>query len=70
MTQKDRVLRHLQDYGSITTWEAIQDYGITRLSQMILLLRQQGLNVQDEWLSAKNRYGEQARFKKYILERV
>jgi hypothetical protein len=70
MTQKDRVLRHLQDCGSITTWEAIQDYGITRLSQMILLLRQEGLQIDDEWLSSKNRYGEAARFKKYILERV
>lgn len=26
---KDRILRHLQDYGSITSWEAIQEYGCT-----------------------------------------
>ena len=31
LTQKDRVMAHLWDYGEITSWEAIKEYGITRI---------------------------------------
>lgn len=34
-TQCDRVLRHLSDYGSITSLEAISEYGILRLASRI-----------------------------------
>ena len=33
-TQCDRILRHLKDYGSITSLEAISEYGILRLASM------------------------------------
>ena len=39
ITMKERILRHLEDYGSITTWEAIKEYGCTRLGHYIYLLR-------------------------------
>ena len=35
----DRILKHLDNYGSITSWEAIKEYGCTRLSQYILLAK-------------------------------
>lgn len=35
MTQNERILRHLKDYGSIDPMTAIQDYGITRLGARI-----------------------------------
>ena len=35
MTQTDRVLRHLQDYGSISPHEALAEYGIMRLGARI-----------------------------------
>lgn len=44
---KDRILRHLEKYGSITSWEAIKEYGCTRLSQYIYLLRNEGYLVID-----------------------
>ena len=31
MTQTERVIKHLKEYGSITPLEAIREYGITRL---------------------------------------
>lgn len=34
-----KVLEHLQKYGSITSWEAIEKYGATRLSSIIFNLR-------------------------------
>ena len=68
MTQEERVLRHLQDFGSITSWEAITEYGITRISARIYTLRQQGYNIESETINAKNRYGESTHFAKYILK--
>ena len=32
ITQCERILRHLNDFGSITSLEAMQDYGIMRLA--------------------------------------
>ncbi len=69
MTQIEMVLKHLQDYGNITTWESYEEYGITRLSDKIFRLRNLNYNITDEWVYRKNRYGKQIKFKKYILER-
>lgn len=67
-TQNDMILRHLQDYSSITTWEAIQEYGVTRLSARISDIKDMGYIITDEWVSTPNRYGEMISFKKYSLE--
>ena len=32
LTQKDRIIRHLNDKGSITALEAMKEYGIMRLT--------------------------------------
>lgn len=67
MTQIEKVLRHLQQFGSITTWEAIQQYGITRLSDKIFRLRKSGVNIESETKFAKNRFGENVHFAEYKL---
>lgn len=68
MTQIDRIKRHLNDYGNITSWEAFTEYGITRLSAIIYILKhKQEFVFADEWLNRTNRYGEPTHFKKYIL---
>lgn len=42
MTQKEQILSHLLDGKSITNLEAIQLYGITRVSDIVLKLRKDG----------------------------
>lgn len=37
--QKERILQHLTDFGSITSAEAMQDYGIMRLASRVDELR-------------------------------
>ena len=50
MTQKDRILRHLKDYGHITSWESFSEYGITRLSAIIYNLKHiDGYSFDEEW---------------------
>ena len=69
MTQKDRILRHLKDYGHITSWESFSEYGITRLSAIIYNLKHiDGYSFDEEWQTRINRYGEKKYNKKYILK--
>ena len=68
MTQCDRILRHLQDYGSITQAEAIAEYGCYRLGARIYDLKSRGVAIRSETVSGKNRYGERTSFARYLLE--
>ena len=66
-TQCERILRHLRDYGSITSLEAITEYGILRLASRINDLKRQGYNISAERGKGKNRYGEPTSFAVYRL---
>ena len=67
VTQCDRILRHLKDYGSITPLEAMNEYGIMRLAARINDLRSQGIAIASEVKTGKNRYGEGTHFSVYRL---
>ena len=69
MTQIDRIMRHLEDYGSITSLEAVSEYGIMRLASRIHDLKMKGVPVIKEMESNKNRYGEPVSYARYRLER-
>ena len=47
LKQKEVVLNHLKEHGSLTSWQAIMEYGLTRLSQYIYLLRNDGCPIED-----------------------
>ena len=68
MTQCERILRHLQDYGSITQAEAVTEYGCYRLGARIWDLKAQGVPIKSETVTGKNRYGERMCFARYSLE--
>lgn len=67
-TQCDRIVRHLKEVGSITSAEAMQEYGIYRLASRISELKGQGIPITKYMLSEKNRYGEPTHFAEYRLE--
>lgn len=69
MKQKDRILRHLEDQGSITQWEAIRDYGIMRLGARIWDLKHDGHNIVTERETSVNRYGEKTAYARYRLRK-
>lgn len=66
---KKRVLQFMLDFGSITTFQAFTELGCTRLSEYIRQLRLE-MDIKDEWIVRKNRYGEEIRFKKYYIGEV
>ena len=68
ITQCDRILRHMKDYGSITSIEAVNEYGIMRLASRINDLRAQGIAIVSEVKTGKNRYGEDTHFAVYKLK--
>lgn len=69
-TQCDKILRHLRDYGSISSAEAINEYGIYRLASRISDLKKQGYIISRSMETGKNRYGEATHYAVYRLEEL
>lgn len=67
LTQKERIIRHLNDKGSITALEAMKEYGIMRLTSRVCELKNEGYRIRSEFISSKNRYNEPVSFSKYSL---
>lgn len=44
-SQVSVILRHLIKFGSITSWESIKKYGVTRLAALIKILRNEGYDI-------------------------
>ena len=67
MTQNDRVLQYIREFGSITQLEALQDLGVMRLASRVSDLRRQGFKIVSKTEAVKNRYGETCHIKRYSL---
>lgn len=66
MSQKDRVIKYIKDFGSITPAEAFTELGAYRLSAIIYDLKHKdGYNVKTETEKGKNRYGDTTHYAKY-----
>lgn len=65
--QKERILRHLNDFGEIDSMTAMQDYGIMRLASRVDELRKAGHPIVTEVVTGKNRYGETTRWARYRM---
>jgi hypothetical protein len=68
MTQCERVLDYMREFGSITPLDAMQDLGCMRLAPRIADLRDQGYAIGRRMKSRKNRYGKSVSFAEYYLE--
>ena len=69
MNKTKAVQLHLIEKGSITTWEAIKEYGATRLSAIIYNLRYHyGMNIRNEKTSFIDKYGNKSYYVTYIYE--
>lgn len=64
---ENRVLNYMLEFGSITTKQAFEDLGCTRLSEYIRRLRTRMI-ILDEVESGLNRYGEKVHWKKYYIK--
>lgn len=65
------IRNHLKKHKSITSWEAIQNYGATRLSGIIYVLKhKEGWDIKTKDVSVKNRFGNHCTIAKYELVKV
>lgn len=67
ITQAQRVLQYIEDFGSITQLEALNDLGVMRLASRISDLKKQGHPIKSETIAVKNRYQEECYIKRYSL---
>ena len=64
-SQSDAILWHLKTYGNITSYEAIKEYGATRLSAIIFNHRKDGYDIESLPLVKKTRFGRNTTIAKY-----
>lgn len=60
-----RILEYLKKNKSITSMEAFEKFGATRLSAIIYTLRNEGYVIQNVERSSANRFGDKVRFVEY-----
>jgi len=65
VSQKDRISKYLDDFGSITPLEAMRDLGIMRLGARIWEMIRAGENIVKDTECALNRYGQVTRYARY-----
>lgn len=67
VTQAQRVLGYIEEFGSITQLEALRDLGVMRLASRISDLRRAGYPIESTVETVKNRFGEKTYIKRYRL---
>ena len=67
VTQCQRIIEYIRQFGSISTLEAFRDLGVARLASRIHDLKGQGYIFMTETKTTKNRFGENTSYKVYKL---
>ena len=67
VTQSQRVLDYIEEFGSITQLEALRDLGVMRLASRISDLRRMGVPIESTVETVKNRFEEKTYIKRYRL---
>lgn len=67
MNKTKLILEYLKNNEGITSIQAFELYGATRLSAIIFNLRKQGYIIENNWKYGKDRYGNYCRFVEYKL---
>ena len=65
MTQKERIRKYLDDFGSITQLEAIRDLGVMRLGARIWEMIRSGEEIVRVMEKGKDRYGRPTQYARY-----
>lgn len=70
MTREQRVLDYLERNGTITSIEAFERLGVSRLSAAIFVLKKRGYNIGKTMVKVKNRYGDDCYVARYFLKKL
>lgn len=67
MTKTQAVLDWLKTHASISSMEAINNFGATRLSAIIFNLKRKGYNIETVTCEGTDRFGNKVQFARYYL---
>lgn len=68
MTQCERILKYMRDFGSINPMQAMKDLGVMRLAARVADLKNAGYKISRRTVTGRNRYGNPVSFAEYRLE--
>lgn len=68
-TQCEKIMRYLEEHGSITQYEAIAELGIMRLASRISEMKKRGTAIETTKKAVKNRYNETCFVAEYSLNK-
>lgn len=63
--QTEKVIKYLDDFGSITGYEAFIDLGILHLPSVIRNCKAEGEIIISKWETGVNRYGDKVKWVRY-----
>lgn len=66
-TQRDMILKYIQDNGSITAYEAVKEIGCLQLAARLCELKELGYRFEKTTIRTKNRYGYPCHYDEYRL---
>lgn len=61
------IYKYMRTHGGITSMEAFNMFGATRLSAIIFSLRKQGYDIETIDMECADRYGHLVHYAKYVL---
>ena len=67
MTQAERIIEYMKKNGTISSKEAFNELGITKLSTRISEMRANGKKIYGVTEYSKNRFGEKTHYTRYAL---
>ena len=68
MTQAERIIQYINEFGSISPLEAFRDLGITKLATRISEMSAEGIVFIKKYEESKNRFGEKVHYMRYSLK--
>lgn len=69
MNKSKMVLDWLKTHAGITSMEAFENFGATRLSAIIFNLKKSGYNIETVMVDGKDRFGNRTRYARYYLRK-
>jgi len=68
-TQTSDILKYMESHkNGITSMDAFERFGATRLSSIIFGLRKRGYDIDTEMITVKTRYGKHVDVARYTLK--
>jgi len=64
-SKHQKIKEHLESGRTITSWQAIQEYRVTRLSAIIFNLKKDGMRIESKDYAGKNNNGDSIRYTTY-----